>query len=776
MSQFEVRRSATREQRVHALPVSAENFSWHHADREKPAFSQLSFEIPPGQKVLLLGPSGAGKSTLLHAMAGVLQPDESTASTGSLKVGLNDAFAHSATIGLMQQDPETQIVQATIGDDVAFGAENLGVDPAEIALRIPPALKAVGMEQLELEHPTQQLSGGQKQRLALAGILTMRPSVMLLDEPTANIDPQGAQELRQAVLESVEVSGATLVVVEHRVENWLDAMDRVLVLEPGGGISHDVAPQALREDTAIRAELAAAGIWIPNYVPATSHVRGSTGEILLCTDQLQTQRSAHAPLGDPIDLEVYAGSAMVIRGTNGAGKTTLALTLGGLLQPGAGRLTASEQLAGEAGSNPFQWKAGQLVARIGSVFQEPEHQFVAQTVVEELAYGPRRAQAATSDVVFDDEAIEQRTSELLERLGLSHLAQANPYTLSGGEKRRLSVATVLAASPDVLILDEPTFGQDANTWREVVELLVEALSEGTAVIAVTHDEHFAMALGANQLQLQSAERQQQQAHAQPPIAATVPESWLARRNPLAKLAAIIAITIPLIATIDPVSGAVVILATLAMLPLANLGIGRFFKRAWPLVVAGIFAGWGIALVGEDSGQILLTLGAFSITEGSLAGGIATGMRAMSMAIPMVLILSTTSPSDLGSSLSQQLRVPHRFVLGALAGMRLLGLLLEEFNTLKLARRARGVGNFGSPLQRLKANLGQVLALLVQAIRRAGRLATTMEAKGFGVGPRTWMRTPEFGWRDILVIAVGVAVAALAIIIAVWTGNWNLVWA
>ncbi|WP_421014127.1 ABC transporter ATP-binding protein, partial [Glutamicibacter creatinolyticus] len=148
---------------------------------------------------------------------------------------------------------------------------------------------------------------------------------------------------------------------------------------------------------------------------------------------------------------------------------------------------------------PFLWRAGQLVARIGTVFQEPEHQFVTQSVADELAYGPRRAKGerdGQGGTGLDEQQIAERTAALLTRLRLDHLAEVNPYTLSGGEKRRLSVATVLAASPDVVILDEPTFGQDANTWREVAELLIEVIEQGTAVIAVTHDGHFARALGA----------------------------------------------------------------------------------------------------------------------------------------------------------------------------------------------------------------------------------------------------------------------------------------
>lgn len=764
-----------RELHAAALPITARNFTWQHADRPTPAVSGLDMHIPAGQKVLLLGASGAGKSTLLHAMAGVLELDETQSSEGELLIGTRSAFGARQRVGLMQQDPETQVVQAKVGDDVAFGAENLAVAPQEIARRIPSALEAVGLGELDLEHPTQQLSGGQKQRLALAGILAMRPGLMLLDEPTANIDPEGAEEVRRAVLAAAAHSGATVVVVEHRVQAWLEHMDRVLVLEPGGGIAHDLAPAALAEDQRLRAELAEAGIWVPGFVSATRTVRRTPGDTVLRARALRAARSQGAPMTEPVELAVQAGDALMIRGANGVGKSTLALTLGGLLQPAAGELTASDRLAAGAGPHPYGWRAGQLVARIGTVFQEPEHQFVTQSVREELAYGPRRAGAEAGAVAVEEEQLAARTDELLERLGLAHLAQANPYTLSGGEKRRLSVATVLAARPEVLILDEPTFGQDANTWRELAELLIEVIEQGTAVIAVTHDEQFARALDARELHLTAPAEAPGSRPAPLAMGAEAKDSWLARRNPLAKLAAIMATTIPLVATIDWVSGLVVILATLLALPLARLGIGAFLLRAWPLLLAGVVAAWGISLVGQDSGAVLLALGPFTITEGSLAGGVATGLRALAMAVPMVLILSTTNPGDLGSALSQQLRVPHRFVLGALAGMRLLGLLVEEFTTLKLARRARGVGNFGSPLQRLRANLGQVLALLVQALRRAGRLAITMEAKGFGAGPRTWVRTPAFTGRDALVIAAGLGIGALAVLAALWAGTWNLVW-
>lgn len=477
-----------------------------------------------------------------------------------------------------------------------------------------------------------------------------------------------------------------------------------------------------------------------------------------------------------INLIVEKGTIHGIVGENGAGKSTLALALGGLLAPASGELTATAQLADGLGTSPFVWKAGALIGRIGSVFQEPEHQFVTQSVREELAFAPSRAQASSANAPkYDPAQVQARVDALLERLGLAHLAEANPFTLSGGEKRRLSVATVLAASPEVLILDEPTFGQDANTWRELAGLLVEELQQGTAIIAVTHDEHFASVLQANQLVLASGTPDADAPRQGPVLDAPVGHSWLAKINPLAKLGAVAAATLPLITTLDWVSALVIILATVVFFPLAGLSLLKFLKRAWPLLLAGIFAAWGIALVGQDSGMVYAQFGAFSITEGSVAGGIATGLRAFALAIPCILLLATTNPSDLGGALSQQLKVPHRFVLGALAGMRLLGLMVEEFTTLTLARRARGVGNFGTVGQRIRATLGQVLALLVQAIRRAGRLATTMEAKGFGTAKRTWIRTATFTWRDGMVLATGILLGTTAMAAAVLAGTYNLVW-
>ena len=484
--------------RLRPAAIQADGWGWRHGGRTSKAVSGLELRIEPGERVLLLGASGAGKSTLLHALAGVLGADEEADEFGSLLIDGVPARALRGRAGLMQQDPETQVILSRVGDDVAFGAENLAVEPDEIWSRVADSLDAVGLD-LPLDHPTSHLSGGQKQRLALAGILAMRPGLILLDEPTANLDPGGVLEVRDAVARVVADSGATLVVVEHRVEIWADIVDRVVVLEPGGGVMADGAPDVVL--TGARQRLIEAGVWVPAHVPALPGRRGpGSGEPLLAAQALAVSRHPRGRRRQPppavvgVDAVLGAGRALNVTGPNGSGKSALALTMAGLLPAVAGRVQASAALAHGLAADPLRWKARELISRIGTVFQEPEHQFVTAGVADELAFGPRQLGVGGRET-------RAVVDELMGRLRLDGLAQANPFTLSGGEKRRLSVATVLASRPAVLILDEPTFGQDAGTWAELAALLHEFLDDGGAVLSVSHDEAFVQALGGTQLRL-----------------------------------------------------------------------------------------------------------------------------------------------------------------------------------------------------------------------------------------------------------------------------------
>jgi energy-coupling factor transport system ATP-binding protein len=486
---------STTPRRDGGVPVVAKGWSWRHAGRSRWALQDFDVAIEPGERVLLLGASGSGKSTLLHGLAGLLGDSEDGDEAGSLLVAGVRPAQRRDRIGMVLQNPDSQVILSRVGDDVAFGMENFNVAPPAIWPRVRRALAAVGLG-LPLMHDTGALSGGQQQRLALAGVLAMDPGLILLDEPTANLDPAGVLEVRDAVAAAADQTGATLVVVEHRTAVWLPVVDRVIVLGAAGEI---VADGPAAETLAGQHDrLTRAGVWVPGVGLPHIARTGTPGPALLAATDL-TVGYRGGPATEQLSFDVDRAATTVVTGPNGAGKSALALTLGGLLPPRGGRLEAEAGFApAPHRREPVRWRSRELLTRIGSVFQNPEHQFLTGSVRDELALGPRalkRDAASVADVC----------DALLDRLHLAELADVNPYTLSGGQKRRLSVATVLATQPELVVLDEPTFGQDRNTWEELVRLLAEMADDGTAVVAVTHDLDFADLLADRHIEISTPE-------------------------------------------------------------------------------------------------------------------------------------------------------------------------------------------------------------------------------------------------------------------------------
>lgn len=476
--------------------IEARGWGWRYPGRRGWALRGVDLRIEAGERILLLAPSGGGKSTLLAGIAGLLDPIGGGQAEGELRVGGRDPRQARGEVGLVFQDPEAQLVMGRAGDDVAFGLENLCVPTGSIWGEVARAFHAVGFP-YGPERSTNALSGGEKQRLAIAGVLALRPSVLLLDEPTANLDPAGAQAVGAVVRLLADRGGTTLLLVEHRVEQAVLLVDRAVVLEPGGGVVADGPPRKVFAEHGGR--LADAGVWIPDRPirPPPRRPRGTPHTLVLAERAAFRYPGAATDALHAVDLTVRASEALALVGPNGSGKTTLALLLAGLLRPTSGAVLASEALVPGRGRDPiWRWRAGELVRHLGTVFQEPEHQFLAGRVDDELALGPVRAGVPRVTA-------HRRGRELLERLHLTHLAAANPFTLSGGEKRRLSVATALATDPSVLILDEPTFGQDRRTWIELLHLLAALRDSGRAICLASHDQPFVAALADRTVTLRS---------------------------------------------------------------------------------------------------------------------------------------------------------------------------------------------------------------------------------------------------------------------------------
>ena len=815
--------------------VHARGWGWRHAGRKNAALSGVDLDIAPGERVLVLGPSGSGKSTLMGGLAGLLGGAEEGEATGTLTVdGVAPADARGR-VGLLMQDPEAQVVLARVGDDVAFGMENLGVPREDMWPRVEESLGAVGLD-APLDHSTTELSGGQKQRLALASILAMGPGLLLLDEPTANLDPSGIAEVRAAVEAVVERTGATMVVVEHRGDVWAPLVDRVIVVADGRIAADGPLREVLEQQgDALRER----GIWLPGDdvaaevgpAPEVSPASSEDSPIARVTD-LTIGYDKASPVRSGIDLTLERGVSTCIVGANGAGKSTFALTLAGLLPPIAG--TVEVQTSDGTAGDPHEWSSKQLLGRMSMVFQEPEYQFLASTVAEELAIGPRA-------VGMTEEEIAPLVEEHMEALGLTRLARANPMTLSGGEKRRLSVATALISAPELLILDEPTFGQDRGTWLGLVRLLRAALARGVTLVSITHDPAFVAAMGQRVVDLgllgtrgggvprDSAESalaspldeassgcasrtsvgsepgdSADEAGAGPsgsahdegaqPATNVVPahasdvqsggqcdaqaasararrRGLLARTNPVARVLALLVATTPLLITIDPVSAGVALALELALVPLSGVSARSFFLKATPLALAAPLGALSMLLYASPGGHVYWSFGPAAISDHSmwLASGI--GLRMCALVVPAIALLDRIDPTDMGDGLAQILHLPARPVLAALAGARMTSLMAADWKALERARRARGVGD----ASRIRSFLRGSFSLLVFALRRSGKLATTMEARGFGAaGARTWARPSRLRAADAALMAVAVAVPAIALTVSVMAGTFALV--
>ena len=773
--------------------VCARGWGWRHAGRKNAALSGVDLDIAPGERVLVLGPSGSGKSTLMGGLAGLLGGAEEGEATGTLTVdGVAPAEARGR-VGLLMQDPEAQVVLARVGDDVAFGMENLGVAREEIWPRVENSLEAVGLS-VPLDHSTTELSGGQKQRLALASILAMGPGLLLLDEPTANLDPSGVAEVRAAVETVVERTGATVVVVEHRVDVWASLVDRVIVVADGAIAADGPLDEVLEQQgDALRER----GIWLPGDdvaaevgpAPEVPPASSEAAPIARVSD-LTIGYDASAPVRSGIDLTIERGVSTCIVGANGAGKSTFALTLAGLLSPleGAVEVETSDGTAGD----PHEWSSKQLLGRMSMVFQEPEYQFLAATVAEELAIGPRAAG-------MTDEEISPLVDEHLEALGLTKLARANPMTLSGGEKRRLSVATALISAPELLILDEPTFGQDRGTWLGLVRLLRAALERGVTLVSITHDPAFVAAMGQRVVDLgqvgtrgaipadpadEAGAASAGNAHdrgaqagekvAPKPSRGTGrsgARGLLARTNPVARVLALLVATTPLLITIDPVSAGVALALELALMPLSGVSARSFFVKATPLLVAAPLGALSMLLYASPGGTVYWQFGPAAISDHSMWLALGIGLRMCAIVMPAIALLDRIDPTDMGDGLAQILHLPARPVLAALAGARMTSLMAADWKALERARRARGVGD----ASRIRSFLRGSFSLLVFALRRSGKLATTMEARGFGAqGTRTWARVSRLRAADAVLMVVAIALPAIALAASIWAGTFALV--
>jgi energy-coupling factor transport system ATP-binding protein len=432
-------------------------------------FHDFSLSVNKGEKVLILGPSGSGKSTLLQVLSGLIPEVLDVPMVAKETVAPN-------SWGYVFQDPDSQFCMPYVDEELAFVLENLAVQRDEMPQRIRRLLELVGLDLDDMHSSIAKLSGGMKQRLAIASVLAMEPEVLFLDEPTAMLDPEGTQLVWDTIKGIDEKK--TVIIVEHKVDLLLDYVDRIVVLDEEGYIVADGPTTSIFQNHIPL--LKKYGIWYPGVWEDYLMERVKEADIvsierehipIISLDGFSGYRGIEKKI-EVVGKVIHSGEWIAIVGENGAGKSTL--------------LESLMQLVKTEGAYTLDGKAVKGIPsnRIGFVFQNPEFQFVTTSVYEEIAYSLRLKKQK-------EEEIEEQVEKLVQRFRLQHLKTQHPYQLSMGQKRRLSVAAAVINEPDVLLLDEPTFGQDSKNTFRMLEWLSAMKQAGVAIVMVTHDLHIA---------------------------------------------------------------------------------------------------------------------------------------------------------------------------------------------------------------------------------------------------------------------------------------------
>ncbi|MFS0752581.1 ABC transporter ATP-binding protein [Oceanobacillus sp. 1P07AA] len=456
-----------------------DNFSFVYNTNQSASINQLSLSIYEDEITILMGASGSGKSTLALCLNG-LYPEAvegTTKGTFLYKGKAIDDYPRGVInqeVGIVFQDPESQFCMVRVEDELAFVLENLSIPRSEMKRKIRNVLQQLGMLEY-MNTAIHHLSGGQKQKIALASVLLMEPRYIILDEPTANLDPMSRLEFIELIIEIQKKTTIGILIIEHQVDDWEIYADRLVILSKETKILIDEKPETAFQvhQTLLRDhQIAIPMKYLDNQETIRKIEHKKSMPMCLEVHHLHYFQRKSTILKD-ISFSIQQGEFIAILGENGAGKSTLLQCLIGLKKYHSGNILFQ-------GKDLQVWDRKTLSKHTGFVFQQPEHQFICDTVFDEVAFGMRLNNYSTS-------VIHHRTISLLRAFRLLDHQWKNPFTLSGGQKRRLSVATMLDETPDLLLFDEPTFGQDAHTTRELMNMILELQSQGTAIIFVTHD-------------------------------------------------------------------------------------------------------------------------------------------------------------------------------------------------------------------------------------------------------------------------------------------------
>ena len=795
-----------------------EGLSVHYLGRESWVLDSVSLTHLRGRVTAVIGPSGCGKTTLVRALCGLIPHCLPSEYSGSLSLDgteVADATVQTLaeTVAYVGQSPDAAVVTRTVHDDVAFPLQNLCLPRSEITSRVHEALRGVGLIERIWDDPW-TLSGGQRQRLAVAVALAMHPRLLVLDEPTSTIDTTGREEFYD-LISSLAASGTAVVVIDHDLDPVLPIVDQVLALDTAGGIIAVGTPREVFMGH--RGELTDAGVWMPRALrdaegglparssapeaPLTCAEAGVRVPRLadLCADgevrylEKQARDSAESwqqvesidtrdalagrtrpeprtsvelvglevPGRSPsVSMRLGGGELVGLVGPNGAGKSSILSALAGLV-----RSTARKAVVGGR-------DVGKGRHLVGYVFQNPEHQFVATTVRSELAVGGTPP---------------KRVDRLLRQFHLVSHQDHHPLTLSGGQARRLSVATMVSEERDVVVLDEPTYGQDWDNTCELMDFIDQLRHQGRTVIMATHDLELALEHCTHIVALPGASRGGTVPVSGPEVTADgdadepsgaratgtadsrtchvglapVQPRPQPRRglftslNPLTLFASVLPVMVMVFALRNHHLNLGVLLASSVLVIAARASLRR--------TMASVIAPWAVTAL------MIWILSSGSHHQETAArlydlGDAVTGGTGIGALVALVLVSGvSTDPEALIRTLTTTFHMPYRLGAAGIASISFITRFQDDFMLLRTARALRGVGGRWGPLAPVVRWIGSILPLMILAIQHAERVALSMDSRAFGAHRRRTEMTDE-PWRGR---DWGVVILTWALALIIW---------
>jgi len=488
--------------------IKFDRVSFHYADSESPALKDINLEIKPGEIVLITGPAGSGKTTLCSCINGLIPHYHEGLLEGTVTIGEYDTKkvrvgGLASIVGMVFQDPESQLVTNSVADEVAFGPENFGVPREKINKRVHKALEATRMTGYEDREP-HTLSGGEQQACVIAATYSMHPEIYVLDEPLANLDPQGRAKVLELVTDIARDFGKTMIIVEHALEEILPYVQRVIVMDKGRIIRDDTVEKILKAGDVKKVfkrpdvTRLAQSIDIPGFPlhpedlvtkmqkkydlnrirDTIMHERGNgKGDVVIEMENVSHRYEAGVNALHDVNLTIHEGEFIALLGRNGSGKTTLVSHIIGLLKPTQGKVTV-------VGYDTVDTPTHMLARHVGFCFQNPNHQIVSFTVQDEMKFGLKAHE-------IDESEYQQRIDKALKIVNMEEYADAEVFDLGKGQKQRIALASVLTLEPEMLVIDEPTTGQDPEMTDEIFEIIKRLNKNGTTVLVITHKVDYA---------------------------------------------------------------------------------------------------------------------------------------------------------------------------------------------------------------------------------------------------------------------------------------------